>query len=72
MDMSKILPSFRRLRWKLTFSYTAITGAVILTLGAAMTLILVITSTPSGWLDLYKKLAVDQAAEARPVLDAPT
>jgi NarL family two-component system sensor histidine kinase LiaS len=70
MDMSKILPSFRRLRWKLTFSYTAVTVAVLLTLGAAMTLILVITSTPSGWLDLYQQLAVAQAAEARPVLEA--
>jgi NarL family two-component system sensor histidine kinase LiaS len=70
MDMSKILPSFRRLRWKLTFSYTAVTVAVLLTLGAAMTLILVITSTPSGWLDLYQQLAVAQATEARPVLEA--
>jgi len=70
MDMSKILPSFRRLRWKLTFSYTAVTVAVLLTLGAAMTLILVVTSTPSGWLDLYQQLAVAQAAEARPVLEA--
>ena len=68
--MSKILPSFRRLRWKLTFSYTAVTVAVLLTLGAAMTLILVITSTPSGWLDLYQQLAVAQAAEARPLLEA--
>ena len=32
MDVSRILSPLRRLRWKLTFSYTAVTVAVLLTL----------------------------------------
>jgi signal transduction histidine kinase len=67
--MSKVLPSFRRLRWKLTFSYTAVTVAVLLTLMAVALLGSFFFSPASGWLNHYLELAIDQAAEAGPFLE---
>jgi signal transduction histidine kinase len=69
MDMSKILSPFRRLRWKLTFSYTAVTVAVLLTLVAVSLLGSFFFSPASGWLKHYLELAIDQAAEANPFLE---
>ncbi len=67
--MSKILPTFRRLRWKLTLSYTAVTVAVLLTLVAVGLLGSFFFSPASGWLNHYLQLAIDQAAEAAPFLE---
>jgi signal transduction histidine kinase len=67
--MSKILPSFRRLRWKLTLSYTAVTVAVLLTLMAVALLGSFFFSPASDWLNHYLELAMDQAAKADPFLE---
>jgi len=69
MGMSKILPSFRRLRWKLTFSYMAVTIAVLLTLVVVSLLGSFFFSPASDWLNHYLELAIDQAAEADPFLE---
>jgi signal transduction histidine kinase len=70
MRLFRLPTSFRRLRWKLTISYTVVTVAVFLTLGATGLLLAVLSSSPSGWLDHYQELAVAQAAESRPFLEA--
>ena len=61
---------FGRLRWKLTFSYTLVTVAVLLTLEAAALLVAILASPSSGWLNHYLELAITQAAEAHPFLEA--
>jgi hypothetical protein len=70
MDMSRILPTFKRLRWKPTLSYTAVTVVVLLTVSAAGWLIVLLTDTPSATMDYSQSLAVAKAAEARPFLEA--
>jgi NarL family two-component system sensor histidine kinase LiaS len=67
--MSKLLKPFQQLRWKLTFSYTTVTVAVLLTLVAGTTLGSVLFSSASGRMDRYKDIAVAQAVEVRPFLE---
>jgi NarL family two-component system sensor histidine kinase LiaS len=67
--MSKLLKPFQQLRWKLTFSYTTVTVAVLLTLVAGTTLGSVLFSSASGGMHRYKDLAVAQAVEVRPFLE---
>ena len=67
--MSKILAPFRRLRWKLTFSYTVVTIAVLLTLVAVSLLGGLFFGPASGYLNHYLESATDQAAEASPFLE---
>jgi signal transduction histidine kinase len=69
MRSSKILAPFRRLHWKLTFSYMAVTVAVLLTLTAMGLLGSFFFSPASGWLNHYLQLATDQAAQAGPFLE---
>jgi len=69
--MSKIFPTFRRLRWKLTFSYTAVTVAVLLTLVAVSLASSSFLSPASRWLNHHLELATDRAAEAAPFLETP-
>ena len=69
MRRFRLPTSFRRLRWKLTFSYTAVTVAVLLTLVAVGLLGGNFFSPASGWLKHYLELATDQAAEAGPFLE---
>jgi NarL family two-component system sensor histidine kinase LiaS len=69
MRRFRLPTSFRRLRWKLTFSYTAVTVAVLLTLVAVGLLGGNFFSPASGWLNHYLELASDQAAEAGPFLE---
>jgi NarL family two-component system sensor histidine kinase LiaS len=68
MRLPKFLRPLRRLRWKLTFSYTAVTIAVLLTLEVVTALVLVLTS--SSALDSYEELVATLAAQARPFLEA--
>jgi NarL family two-component system sensor histidine kinase LiaS len=69
--MSKQLKPFRQLRWKLTFSYTAVTVAVLLTLVAVTTLgSMLLMSSASGRMLHYKGLATAQAVEVRPFLES--
>jgi NarL family two-component system sensor histidine kinase LiaS len=63
--------SFRRLRWKLTLSYTAVTVAVLLTLVAVGLFGQFFFSPASDWLNHYLQLATDRAAEAAPFLETP-
>lgn len=70
MDVSRILSPLRRLRWKLTFSYTAVTVAVLLTLLAVALLGSFFFRPASQWLNHYLELATAQAAEAGPFLEA--
>jgi NarL family two-component system sensor histidine kinase LiaS len=68
--MSKLLKPLRQLRWKLTFSYTAVTVAVLLTLVAVTTLgSMLLMSSASGRMLHYKSLAIAQAVEVRPFLE---
>ncbi|HSR31832.1 MAG TPA: histidine kinase [Anaerolineae bacterium] len=69
MRLIRLPISFRRLRWKLTFSYTAVTVAVLLTLVAVSLLGSFFFGPASGWLNHYLELAIDQAAEADPFLE---
>lgn len=69
MRLIQLATSFRRLRWKLTFSYTAVTVAVLLTLVAASLLGSFFFSPASGWLNHYLELAIDQAEKAGPFLE---
>ena len=66
--MSKILPSFRRLRWKLTFSYTVVTAAVVLALEAAVLLVGGYSTGPSQVMSSHQGWAADLVAVARPFL----
>jgi signal transduction histidine kinase len=68
--MSKILPSFRRLRWKLTFSYTAVTVAVLLTL-VVVSLASSSLRPASRWVNHHLELATHLAAEAALFLETP-
>jgi len=70
MISSRIPVQFRRLRWKLTFSYTLVTVAAFLTLGVAAVLLAVLMNQSSRWLDYYQSLAIELAADARPFLEA--
>ena len=67
---SMIPKRFRILRWKLTFSYTAVTVAVLLILEAAALLVAILTSPSSGFLNYHLELAISMAAEAHPFLEA--
>ncbi len=62
---------FQRLRWKLTFSYTAVTVGVLLTLVAVGLLGGFFFSPASDYLNHYLELAADRAAGAIPFLEAP-
>jgi signal transduction histidine kinase len=69
MGSIKIPSRFRRLRWKLTFSYTAVTVAVILILQGAGSLVALYLNRPSHQLDYYQELVAAEAASARPFLE---
>jgi NarL family two-component system sensor histidine kinase LiaS len=71
MRLSRILTPFRRLRWKLTFSYTLATVAAVLALEVvALFALLVLFSTPAVQVDLVQEAAATLAKEAQPFLSA--
>lgn len=71
MHLSKILTPFRRLRWKLTFSYTLVTVAVVLALEATGLLALgLYVSRPTFWIHELETSAADLAADVRRFLEA--
>jgi NarL family two-component system sensor histidine kinase LiaS len=69
--MPRILTPFRRLRWKLTFSYTLATVAAVLALEVvALFALLVLVSTPAVQSDLLQEAATTLAEEVQPFLSA--
>jgi hypothetical protein len=71
MRLSRILTPFRRLRWKLTFSYTLATVAAVLALEmVALFALLLLFSTPAIQLDLVQEAAATLAEEVQPFLSA--
>jgi NarL family two-component system sensor histidine kinase LiaS len=69
MPLSRILTPFRRLRWKLTFSYTLATVAAVLALEAvALLALLLLFSTPAIQMDLVHQAAATLAEEVEPFL----
>jgi signal transduction histidine kinase len=69
MPLIKIPSRFRRLRWKLTFSYTVVTVAVFLTLEVVGVFVVLHLGRPSEQLNYYQKLVATEAADARPFLE---
>jgi NarL family two-component system sensor histidine kinase LiaS len=65
MPTIKILAGFQRLRWKLTFSYTAVTVAVILTLEIVAMIFALYMGRPSQQLDYFREFVANEAADAR-------
>jgi NarL family two-component system sensor histidine kinase LiaS len=71
MRLSRILTPFRRLRWKLTFSYTLATVAAVLALEmVALFALLLLFSAPAVQSDLVQDAAATLAEEVQPFLSA--
>ena len=71
MRLSGILTPFRRLRWKLTFSYTLATVAAVLALEiVALFALLLLFSTPAIQIDLVQEAAAALAEDVQPFLSA--
>ena len=69
MRLSRILVPFRRLRWKLTFSYTLATVAVVLVLEVvALCALLTPISRPAVQMELVQEAAVTLAEEVQTYL----
>ncbi len=73
MDIQTLLAPFWRLRWKLTFSYTFVTVAVVIALEAlafiALLLVVTYSSLPE---DLARQEVALAASQARPFLEEPS
>ncbi|MBN1247153.1 MAG: HAMP domain-containing protein [Anaerolineae bacterium] len=71
MRLTRLWAPFRGLRWKLTFSYTLVTVAVVLAL-EAVTLcgVGVYFGRPSFWMHELEKASVRVSEEIRPFLEA--
>ncbi len=66
---SRILAPFRRLRWKLTLSYTLATAGSVLALEVlALLALIVLFSSPRVQMQLVQEAAVGLAADAQPFL----
>jgi signal transduction histidine kinase len=73
MDSRVLLAPFRRLRWKLTFSYTFVTVAVVIALEAlAFAALLLVVSYSSVPEDLARQEVALAASQARPFLQGPS
>ena len=73
MDSRTLLAPFRRLRWKLTFSYTFVTVAVVIALEAlAFAALLLVVSYSSVPEDLARQEVALAASQARPFLQGPS
>lgn len=71
MCMPRTLKPFRRLRWKLTFSYTLATVAAVLALEVVILVgLLVLFSVPAVQAELLQEAAASLAEEVRPYLGA--
>lgn len=71
MHLSGILRPFRRLRWKLTFSYTLVTVAAVLALEVvALCALVLLFSSPAIQIDLVQEAAATMAEEVQPFLGA--
>jgi NarL family two-component system sensor histidine kinase LiaS len=71
MRLPRILTPFRRLRWKLTFSYTLATVAAVLALEVvALFALLLLFSTPAVQRDLLQEAAASLAEQVQPFLSA--
>jgi two-component system, NarL family, sensor histidine kinase LiaS len=71
MHLSRILAPFRRLRWKLTFSYTLATVAAVLALEmVALCALFMLFSRPAVQMDLVHEAAATLAEEVQPYLSA--
>jgi NarL family two-component system sensor histidine kinase LiaS len=71
MRLSRILRPFRRLRWKLTFSYTLATVVAVLALEVvALCALVVLFSSPAVQLQLVQEAAATLAEEVQPFLSA--
>ncbi len=71
MRLPRTLAPFRRLRWKLTFSYTLATVAAVLALEmVALCALLMLFSTPAVQMDLVQEAAATLAEEVQPHLSA--
>ncbi len=71
MHLSGILRPLRRLRWKLTFSYTLVTVAAVLALEVvALCALVLLLSSPAIQIDLVQEAAATMAEEVQPFLSA--
>jgi hypothetical protein len=71
MRLPRILTPFRRLRWKLTLSYTLATVAAVLALEmVALFALLLLFSAPAVQSDLVQDAAATLAEEVQPFLSA--
>jgi NarL family two-component system sensor histidine kinase LiaS len=71
MAVFRILRPFRRLRWKLTFSYTLATVAAVLALEVvALCALVLLFSNPAVQTDLVQEAAAGLAEEVEPFLSA--
>jgi NarL family two-component system sensor histidine kinase LiaS len=71
MRLPRILAPFRRLRWKLTFSYTLATVAAVLALElVGLCVLLMLFSMPAVQTDLVQEAAATLAEEVQPHLSA--
>lgn len=71
MRPSRVLTPLRRLRWKLTFSYTLTTVAAVLALEVvAVCALVLLFSSSSVQMDLVQEAAASMAEEVQPYLNA--
>jgi len=69
--MSRLLTPFRRLRWKLTFTYTLATVAAVLVLEAiALCAVVLLLTNPAVQTQLVQEASATMAEEVQPFLSA--